>query len=147
MKSISRLAVTGCTVSLQYNNDSYNTLETLKLSRGAINRLIINLRNNLLPLYKSYPRLVKRFEDLRILVNTPSESRESAWNTISIRNTLVSKLNDLISEIRTKDGFEKFQAFSSKNHLLNTAAAKTRVLLNTTYFRIDAVIIYSNGNV
>ena len=53
----------------------------------------------------------------------------------------------MISEIRTKEGFEKFQAFSLKDQLLDTAANTTRVLLNTTHFRTDAIIIHGNGNV
>lgn len=36
---------------------------------------------------------------------------------------------------------------SSKDQLLDTAAKKTRVLLNTTHFRTDAVIIDGNGDV
>lgn len=80
MKSISGLAATGCAVSLQCNNDGYGALEILESGRGAINRLIINSRNDLSLLYESYPRLAKRFEDLGILVNAPSESSESAGN-------------------------------------------------------------------
>lgn len=146
MKSVSGLAVTGCAVSLQCNNDGYNALEILELGRGTINRLIINSRNDLSPLYESYPHLAKRFEDFRILLNAPSESRESAGNNIPARSTLVSELNEL-SEIRTKRRFENFQAFSSKDQLRDTAANKIRVFLNTTHFRTDAVIIHGNGDV
>lgn len=89
----------------------------------------------------------ERFKNLRILVNAPSESRENAKNTIPARSTLVSELNELISEIRTKDGFESFQSLSSKDQLVNTPAKKTRVVLNTTHFRTDAGAIVDSCTV
>ena len=147
MKSISGLAATGCAVSLQCNNDGYHAIEILESGRGTINRLTINSRNDLSPLFESYPQLAKRFEDLRILVNAPSESMKGAGKTISARSTLVSELNELISEVRTKEGFENFQAPSLKDQLLETAAENIRVFLNTTHFRTDAIIVHGNGNV
>ena len=126
MKSIAGLAAKGCAVSLQCKNDGYNAVRMLEMGRGTINRLIINSRNDLLSLYESYPHLAKRFEDLRVLVNTTPKSKESTANIIPTQSMLVSELSELISEIRTKEGFENFQTFLSKDQVLDAATEKNQ---------------------
>ena len=147
MKSVSGIAAVGCAVSLQCNNDGYSAIRVLELSRGAINRLIINSRADLSLLYNSHPDLAKRFEDLRFLINSPTGGRENMGKATSLRKSTVSELDELISKIRTKKGLENFQSLPSKDKLLETSFNQGTVLLNTIHFRTDALLIHSDKRI
>ncbi len=134
IKSISGLAAIGCAISLQFDSDGYNALKVLESGRGTINRLMINSRKDISPLYKCYPYLARRFEHLRNLVNAPSKPRGSAGNTIPERSTLFSELKKLTSEIRTKEGLEHFQMLPSMYQLLGTATRKIGVFFEYCSF-------------
>ena len=147
MKSVSGIAALGCAVSLQCNNDGYSAIRILELSRGAINRLTINSRADLSLLHHSYPDLAKRFEDLRFLIGSPTGDREHVGEVTSSRESTVRELGELISKIRTKKGFEDFQTLPSKEELLEPSLDQSTVLLNTTHFRTDALLIHSNKRI
>ena len=147
MKSVSGIAALGCAVSLQCNNDGYSAIRILELSRGAINRLTINSRADLSLLHHSYPDLAKRFENLRFLIGSPTGGREHVGKATSSRESTVWELGELISKIRTKKGFEDFQTLPSKEKLLETSLNQSTVLLNTTHFRTDALLIHSNKRI
>lgn len=147
MRSVSGIAALGCAVSLQCNNDGYSAIRVLELSRGAINRLTINSKADLSMLYRLYPDLAKQFKDLRFLVNSPTEGRAHESKATSLRQFVVSELDDLISKIRTKKGFEDFQDLPSKYKLLETAPNQSTILLNTTKFRTDALLVHSDTRI
>ncbi|MCJ1271369.1 hypothetical protein MMC22_011269 [Lobaria immixta] len=137
----------GCAVSLQCDNDGYKAIRILELSRGAINRMTINPRADISTLYHLHPDLAKRFEDLRFLINAPAEASEGVGKFTLRRESVLSELNELISRIRTKAGFEDFQNLPSKDELFETNPNQVTVLLNTTPFRTDALLIHSNKQV
>lgn len=147
MKSVSGIAALGCAVSLQCNNDGYSAIRILELSRGAINRLTISSRADLSLLHHSYPDLAKRFEDLRFLIDSPTGGRKHVGEATSSRESTVRELDELISKIRTKKGFEDFQTLPSKEKLLETSLDQSTVLLNTTHFRTDALLIHGNKRI
>ena len=147
MKSVAGIAAMGCAVSLQCDNDGYKAIRILELSRGAINRMTINPRADISTLYHLHPDLAKRFEDLRFLINAPAEASEGVGKFTLRRESVLSELNELISRIRTKAGFEDFQNLPSKDELFETNPNQVTVLLNTTPFRTDALLIHSNKQV
>lgn len=147
MKSVSGLAAIGCAVSLECNNEDYDAIRILELGRGAINRLTINSRADTSTLFRFHPDLAKRFEDLRSLINAPTKVEENVSNTTRPSEAIISELHELISRIRTKVGFEDFQSLPSKHKLFDTSSNRATVLLNTTYFRTDALLIHSNKQI
>lgn len=137
MKSVSGIAATGCAVLLECNNEGDDAVRILELGRGTINRLTINSRADTSTLFRFHPDLAKKFEDLRSLLNNTSQSKEP----------VISELNQLISRIRTEVGFEDFQSLPSKRKLFDTSPNQATVLLNTTHFRTDALLIHSDKRV
>jgi len=59
----------------------------------------------------------------------------------------VSKLHDLVAHVRTNIGFEDFPDLPPKVKLLETSSDQVTVLLNTTPFRTDALLIHSNKRI
>ena len=147
LKSIFGLAATGCAVSLEATGDGHEAIMILELSRGTINRLTIDSRTDIFELYRLHPDLAKQFDDLRSTMNTPIESREDLKRNILSRDSAILKLRELVSLIRTKIGFEDFQKLPSKDKLLETLPNQGTVLLNTTHFRTDALLIHSDKTI
>ncbi|MCJ1265659.1 hypothetical protein MMC22_005539 [Lobaria immixta] len=147
MKSVAGIAAIGCAVSLQCDNDGYKAIRILELSRGTINRLTINSRADMSTLYHLHPDLAKRFEDLRFLMNAPTDASGSVGKVTLKRESVMSELNELISTIRTKVGFEDFQNLPSQDKLFETTLNQVIVLVNATRVRTDALLIHSNKQV
>lgn len=59
----------------------------------------------------------------------------------------MSKLHDLVAHVRTNIGFEDFPDLPPKVKLLETSSDQVTVLLNTTPFRTDALLIHSNKRI
>ena len=59
----------------------------------------------------------------------------------------MSKLHDLVAHIRTNIGFEDFPDLPPKVKLLENPSDQVTVLLNTTCFRTDALLIHSNKRI
>ena len=142
MRSVSEIATIGCAVSLECNNDVYDAVRILEAGRGAINRLTIDSRADISTLLRFHPDLANRFEDLRCLINVPTG--ESTSNATRQSESIIAELNELISTIRTKEGFEDFQSLPSKDRLFDSLPNQATVLLNTTFFRTDALLVHSN---
>lgn len=136
-----------CAVSLQCSNDICNAIRVLEVSRGAINRLTISSKADLSLLYRLYPDLAKRYEDLRFLVNLPPGSRAHETNATPLRQAVVLDLEELILEIRTRKGFEHFHNLPSKSMLVETVPDQSTVLLNTTKYRTDTLLIHSHAHI
>ena len=147
MESVSGIAAMGCAVLLECNNEGYDAIRMLEMGRGTINRPTINSRADTSTLFRVHPDLAKRFEDLRSLINVPTEDEASISNTPRPKESVVSELKELISKIRTKVGFEDFQSLPSKHKLFDTLPNQATVLLNTTHFRTDALLIHSDKRI
>lgn len=147
VKSISGMAATGCALSLQCNDDHYDIIRILELGRGTISRLTINSKSDLSALHQQHPNLAKRFEDVRFIINTPFSSIDSGRKATPDASLLAVDLKNLLLEIRREKGFEDFQDLPKKDKLLDTADGETKILLNTTHFRTDAIMITANGRI
>lgn len=122
---ISGMAATSCALSLQYNEDAYDTIRIV-ICQHYINN--IQTWSN----------------DLRI---SDSLSTHSGHEATPILSSPAMELSNLLSEIRSKKGLEDFQDLPSKDKLLDRANEETKVLLNTTAFRTDAIMISANGHI
>ena len=147
MKSISGLAAIGCAVSLECSNDSFEAIRVLELSRGTINRLATNSTAEISMLYRFDPELAKQFKDLRSLINAPSEGRENLSKTTLSKEDAAAKLHELVTHVRTNKGLKIFPDFASKTELLETSFNQVTVLLNTTRFRTDALLLHGDKRV
>ena len=147
IKSISGLAAIGCAVLLECTNNGYEAIRALELSRGTINRLTTNSRAEISMLYRLNPELARQFEDLRSFINASNEGREDLSKTSLSKELAVSKLHNLVAHIRTNIGFENFPDLPPKVKLLETSSDQVTVLLNTTRFRTDALLIHSNERI
>ncbi|KAL9610099.1 MAG: hypothetical protein Q9167_005178 [Letrouitia subvulpina] len=81
MKSVSGLAAISYAVSLECNNDGFEAVRILELSRGTINRLAINSAAEISALSRLYLNLAKRFEDLRSIINRPVKVEDDQSRT------------------------------------------------------------------
>ncbi|KAL2055299.1 hypothetical protein ABVK25_004637 [Lepraria finkii] len=147
MKSISGLAAIGCAVSLECSNNGFEAIRVLELSRGTINRLATNSTAETSMLYRFDPGLAKEFEDLRSLINAPSEGRENLSRTTLSKEAAAAKLHELVTHVRTNRGLEIFPSFAPKTELLETSFNQVTVLLNTTRFRTDALLLHGDKRV
>lgn len=98
-------------------------------------------------LYRLNPELARQFEDLKSFINAPSEGREDLSKVSLFKEHAVSKLHDLVAHIRTNIGFEDFPDLPPKVKLLENPSDQVTVLLNTTWFRTDALLIHSNKRI
>ncbi len=147
LKSISGLAAIGCVISLECSDDGFEAIRVLELSRGTINRLATNSTAQISMLYRFDPDLAEQFEDLRSLINAPSEGKETLRKTTLSREFAISKLHDLVARVPRDIGFEGFLNLPSKVELLETSFDQVTVLLNTTRFRTDALLVHSNKRI
>ena len=147
MKSVSGLAAIGCAVSLDCNDDGFEAVRILELTRGTINRLAINSAAEISALSRLPPSLAKQYEELSALINRPVKGEDDQSRTSLSREAAVSKLHDLIELIRRETEFSDFPNLLPKTELLETSSDQVIVILNTTEFRTDALLIRSNDMV
>ena len=147
MKSIFEIATMNCAILLKCNNENYNAIKMLKMSRETINRSTINSRVDTSTLFRVHSNLVKRFENFKFLINVSTKDETSINNTSRSKKFVVSKLKKLISKIRTKVKFENFQSLSLKHKLFDTLLNQITILLNTTHFRTNAFLIHNDKRI
>lgn len=70
-------------MSLKCNNNDYEIIRALKLSRETINRLTTNLRIKISMLYRFNLKLIKQFKDFKFFINALSEDRK-IFNKVSL---------------------------------------------------------------
>ena len=89
--------------------------------------------------------LARQFEYLSFLANSQGEAREGFDNIISPIESLVERLRTVISEIRTKEGFENFLEISPRDTHFETLSNHATAVINTTKFRTDAILLRGDG--
>ena len=132
MKSVPGLAAIGCAVSLECSDDGFEASRGLELTRGTIDRLATNPIADCLMLYGSDPHLAGKFENLRSLINAPSEERDDLRKTTLSRETATASVHDSVAHAPSDIRFESFLDLPSEVGRLENSLDQATVLLNTS---------------
>jgi hypothetical protein len=130
-------------------------LQLLELGRGILASLQLEIRSDISVLASNHPELAHQFEDLRNLIDSPAGTSQLNWMKdkvagvkdeavsafISNRRNWLTRLDDLMAEIRAKDGFENFLQGPSKSELLSLAEGGPIVVFNVSDLRSDTFLI------
>ena len=81
------------------------------------------------------------------MINALSEGRENLSRTTLSKEAIAAKLYELITHVRTNIGLEIFSNFAPKTELLETSFNQVTVLLNTTQFRTDTLLLHGDKRV
>lgn len=164
LRSFGNLASFGASWGLETGNTPYDVLKLLELSRGIIIGFDIDCRGELSNLQETYPAIAATLRDLRQMVDTPSLDREPtgirrvessfdqemAYYTDRIqaqqkRETDISKMDDVLAEIRTLPSYERFQLPPSAEELMAMAKDGPIVTFISSDARSDSIIITSSS--
>ena len=139
-------------LSVEYTDDLYESLQLLELGRGILANLQLEVRSDISVLATMYPELAKQFQNLRDQIDNPSGTSEdsliisdpSLSKTIVEGSRLVKKFDDLLNHIRSLKRFERFLQGPSNSELHSLAEEGPIVVFNTSDIRSDAFIITSD---
>lgn len=139
-------------------------VELLELGRGIMLGRGIEARDDTTRLAEAHPALAADFERLRAAVDAmdtqedyvrafdvagsvspnPAEQRAvPAVDDFGWRQRLIAERDAKLAEIRALEGFERFLLAPQAEELLAATSDGPIVVVNTAYFRCDAVIIYN----
>lgn len=139
------LASISAAVALQAGKGPMAALGFLEQGRGVLAASLEEMRTDVLDLRDKYPELAEQFVSLRDELHTPrrngSAKKEDLWIRSERRYAVDSELDALISAIRGKPGFESFLTVPGEASLLEAASSGPIVVINTTTYRCDAILI------
>lgn len=152
LKAVTGIASLAAAAALQpgINKTALYALGLLELGRGIITGLRFENRADVANVMKECPDLAKQFEQLRDELDMSHGMLPIATEILDPtlpslfdrRQTANQELLDVIFEIRAVPGFEKFLLPpDSADELTAIAAEGPIVIVNTTEFRSDAIIV------
>jgi CHAT domain-containing protein/tetratricopeptide (TPR) repeat protein len=132
------------------SEDACRAVELLELGRGVILGLKYGTRTDISDLRDEYPEKAKRFEELRDELDPgqPSSALQSNMPELQEkkdRHDTAHQLDEIIEEIRKIEKFKNFLRPLSKKELIAAASLGPIVMINTSPFRCDALLIRSEG--
>ncbi|KAF4443619.1 putative 30S ribosomal protein S17P-like protein [Fusarium austroafricanum] len=137
------LACDTAAVAFHAGKDILFALNILEKGRGILASAIEQIRMDVLDLQQSHSDLAERFLELQELLDTPIQGVDSAsLQALTNRRAEASlELDMLIAEIRKQPGFGNFQNSPSGEELRAAAELGPIVVINTSRFRCDAILI------
>ncbi|KAH8896963.1 hypothetical protein GQ53DRAFT_890565 [Thozetella sp. PMI_491] len=114
----------------------------LEQARGLLSTSFEELRSDLRELQSFHPELADRFTQLRELLDQPSvPSATRLRGEMQARYHTGTEFDDLIAEIRSRDGFENFLSAPSETQMKLAAANGPIVVINVGIISCYALII------
>ncbi|KAF3928234.1 hypothetical protein AA313_de0207372 [Arthrobotrys entomopaga] len=142
------LASLAAAVALNAKKTELEAFELLELGRGIIAGLLLDLRTDLSELQSLDPKLAEDFISVReqldstggVLDNTQASSSEIM--TVSNRRLhLDQRFEEIISKIRSLEGFKNFLRPSSLDEIKSISDQDPIVMINVSFLRCDAFVI------
>lgn len=150
----SNLTAHAVSLSLEAMDDPYKALQLLELGRGILANLQLEIHSDISALAADYPKLARRFQELRNQIDSPLRTLESTLikdqsadisavssTFISTRRTFQAQFDDLMAHIRSLHGYENFLQGPSKSELHYLAKGGLIVVFNVSDIRSDAFFI------
>ncbi|KAM0688741.1 hypothetical protein Q7P36_010816 [Cladosporium allicinum] len=147
------LASMAAAAALNAGKKACDALELLELGRGVIAGLLLEIRTDVSELEQQHYDLAKEFmilrdeldspmdvESPRPVLTSPSSSSASSAGT-ERRWAAEKRLQNLLSQIRSKHGFHNFLLPPAEAELRNAAACGPIVVINVSAYRCDAFLV------
>lgn len=152
LSEFTQLAAVGIAAALEVGSPPSECLSLLEVGRGIIIGLAIDCRSDLSELRAVEPDLFNKLSALRAAVDFPFESLRVPGEVYQPadeerrrqRVKVITDIDETLEAIRQLAGFERFQLPPSSDSLVAMAAEGPIVILNTTQFRSDAIILTSS---
>jgi tetratricopeptide (TPR) repeat protein len=149
--TFSGLASYGASILLESGSEALEALQTLELSRGVMNTLILETRIDTTDLEKYDPDLAEEFKILRDQLDSPSISFPKASDVpigvkldMERRIAASKRLNELINKIRSDNKIGSVLLGPSKEDLQSLSDSGAIVTINVSEIRSDALIVIRN---
>ncbi|KAI0133387.1 CHAT domain-containing protein [Hypoxylon sp. NC0597] len=149
------LASDAAAIALRVGADASTALNFLEQGRGVLAASLLDIRTDTIKsLEEDYPELAANFVRLRRAVElsftsddtSPHNTAESPWQTRGkVRHEAAVELDNLISEIRKKPGFESFLLAPTDDEIKAAAKKGPIVVVNVSAYRCDAILIETNS--
>ena len=133
-------------------------LRLLEAARGILLSQALSTRGNLSGLREDHPEIAARFTELRDWLDAPSPAATveltdptvgsgggALQRAIRDRRRAAEQLNELMTEIRSLEGFASFALPPSEAQLEAQAEHGPVVVLNISRYRSDAIMITNDG--
>ncbi|MFJ9181367.1 CHAT domain-containing protein [Streptomyces sp. NPDC102360] len=129
-------------------NDLTGAVDAAESGRGVLIAAQMDARTDLTDLNDVHPDLGRKFQQVRDHLNAPVGSGRAAdaIEEIETRKRLWAEHDELLSQIRRRPGFERFQRPPRLTDLRPAAAGGAVVMVNAGRLRSDAVIITSDAD-
>jgi hypothetical protein len=137
------LAADACSLSLKAG-DVEKALRQIEFGRGLVLGYMIEGRSDVFGLSHDHPTLAKEFERLRFKMSGfagLSTIQKGEVRQVEDRTETSRQLEDCLSQIRTKPGYESFLREPDVNDLKQAAAQGPIVIVNVTDISSDAIIV------
>lgn len=141
------LAEDAASAALAAGKTAYDALKLLELSCGIMMGFAIDCRGDLSDLEGVDVELFKKFNRLRIEIDTPLPDRICSQDRTHItrrREQTIHEMEETIAEIRSLPGHEGFQLPPSSEELMSIAKYGPIVTFLSSRFRSDAIIVTSS---
>jgi hypothetical protein len=153
LSQFARVASDAASTALNAGKTAYNSLKLLKLGRGVIAGLLLDMRTDLSELEQQHPKLAERYEflcgELDLLASLASsltlvESEHLATNREKRRRDAESQFQPVLDEIWLKEGFTNFLCPPTEDELRTAANSGPVVIINVSRYRCDAFLVCQN---
>ncbi|KAF3808316.1 hypothetical protein GCG54_00006937 [Colletotrichum gloeosporioides] len=150
LSEFSGVVTMAASLALEAGRPPLDAVKLLELGRGIIIGLRSGLRSDVSELREHHPRLAKRFEELRVMLDSPYKDMSdieaggdslSAMRRRNDRHQASIDLDEIISQIRLLPDFGHFLLPPSVEELNAAASDGPIVLINSSGFRCDAFLI------
>jgi hypothetical protein len=131
---ITALAVS---LSIACGEEPYEALRISESGRCVLANLQLEVRSDLTQLIETHPDLATTFLDVRNKIDDQTLA--------SGRTALYDQLRDILEEIRTKPGFNRFLLAPEKTELTKLAEQGPLVVINVSSLRSNVILIDTNG--
>ncbi|RGP78250.1 30s ribosomal s17p [Fusarium longipes] len=142
LTQVAGLACEATSIAIRAGKSPMTAIKILEQGRGILATSIKDMRTDLKDLEEEYPELAVRFaqskEELKRLGGT-TEASDSAQ--VSRQYKLEEHFNNILAEIRTKEGFQDFLLAPSAQRIRTCAKNGTVIIINVSMFQCDAIIL------
>lgn len=144
LKRFAGLGAHAAAAALNASRDASYALQQLKLGRGAISGLVLDLRTDLSFLREEQPEWANQLSRLRNMLDSGHTilSPAGSWEPGAQACRRAEKdFESLLNEIRSEKGFEAFLMPPTVEQLMEAADPDPAVVVNVSSFRCDAFTV------
>lgn len=146
-RHVSAIASLSVFVFLRTDNIE-KALKSLEFSRGLIINSLLDDQSELSNLQQVHPKLFEKYSTIRLRTFNAAYSIDAVpeYQDQNERRAAFKQLQSCENRIRQEPGFENFQRLTSLNSLPHLAEEGPIVIVNSTYWGSDAILITKSGN-